>query len=178
MKTFVLIITIFTATTAFAQNGLVKTYDEACNCNVVTNHYDGGQVSSVHHESLDGKYNGRETVYYQDGSIQYERTWKNGKLDGEGTHYHSNGNLHYKESYANGHKTGTWSFYDDQGTVMQAITYNGNNGSDGNYDYYHNGVKYLTQTVENGHMVKETVVDQQTYDVVKQEAEENSRLGK
>lgn len=178
MKTFLLIVAIFTSSVAFTQTGLVTQFDEACNCNVVTNHYDEGQVSSVHHESVDGKYHGKETVYFPDGKVQYERTWVMGKLDGEGLHYHRNGNLHYKESYDNGRKTGAWTFYDENGTIVQGITYSGTNQADGTYDYYHAGVKYLSQTVENGHMTKETIVNQAVYDVAKEEAELNRKAGK
>lgn len=178
MKTSVLIATLLLTTSVFAQTGLVTEFNEACNCNIVTNHYDEGQVSSVHHETPGGKKHGKETVFYNNGQMQYERTWKNGKLDGEGKHYHQNGNLHYTEAYKDGQKSGSWSFYEEDGTILQTIIYNGANATDGTYEFYHAGIKYLSQDVENGRMTNQNVINQKIYDQLKAEAEALRQAGK
>jgi hypothetical protein len=177
MKNIFALIASVVALQSFAQNGLETTFDQSCNCNVVTNHFDEGTVSSIHHETLDGRKNGLEEVFYANGQLQYKRNWINNQLDGEGVHYHNDGTLYYKEFYANGVKSGTWSFYEHDGTIMQSITYTGNN-ADGVYDYFSAGVKYFTQVVTNGQVSQEIVVNQTIYDALIEEAEAARAAGK
>lgn len=177
MKTIIFACLLMLASSAFSQNGLEHTYDESCDCTVVTNHYDGGQVSSVHHENNAGKRDGLETVYYENGQVQYERTWANGVLNGQGTHYHRSGNVNYQEQYTNGKKSGTWTFYDDEGTVIQSITYTGNN-MDGTYDYYDAGVLYYRQVIQGGQLADEEILQQEVYDAVQEAAEAARKAGK
>lgn len=160
-----------------AQNGLTKEFDETCNCYVVTNHYDNGNISAQHQELESGKKNGTEIVYYFDGKTQYQRNWKNGKLNGIGTHYHANGKVYYKSSYTNGKKSGTWTFKEDDGQTIQIISYTGSK-DDGTYAYYHGGVNYFTQIVTGGKMVSETVLNQGIYDQLIAEAEAAKSAGK
>jgi len=115
------------------------------------------------HQNAKGQMDGKEIVYFQDGKVQYERTWKNGKLDGTGKHYFRNGNLYYTEVYENGTKAGEWKFYDDQGDMVQTIAYSGLN-SDGLYKYFHGGVFYLEQTIVQGSMSNQIVHNQEIYD--------------
>ena len=174
-------ILITVATSAgFAQKGVTTEFDKSCNCNVVTNHFDNGKVSNVYHETLDGKKNGEEIVYYESGQIQYQRTWKMNKLDGTGTHFHQDGSKHYEEHYNNGKKTGAWKFYDFDGTLMQMITYTegAENEADGTYDYFQAGVKYYTQIVKDGKLADEIVVNQEIYNQLKAEAEAERAAGK
>lgn len=177
MKSTLLLLIMLSSLTGFGQTGLVKAFDNACNCTVVTNHYDQGQVSSKHFENDKGKKHGVETVYFEDGSIQYSRNWVNGKLDGEGKHYHRNGNVYYEEIHSNGVKSGVWKFRDEDGDLTQSITYSGT-GNDGVYDYYHAGTKYLTQTVQKGKMVSESVLNTEIYEQLKAEAEAAKEVGK
>lgn len=180
MKHFACLVLTILSFSAFAQKGITTEFDKSCNCNVVTNHYDNGAISSVHHETLDGKKNGDEIVYFENGQIQYKRNWKMDKLDGTGDHFHHDGTKHYEEHYNNGKKTGAWKFYDHDGTIMQMITYTegAENDADGTYDYYQAGVKYYTQVVKNGKLASETVVNQEIYDQLKAEAEAERAAGK
>ena len=177
MKTFLFLPILLLAASSFAQTGLTKEFDETCNCYVVTNHYDNGIVSAVHHEAESGKKNGIETVYFFDGTKQMERKWKHGVLDGVGTHYHRNGNVYYKSHYSSGLKTGDWTFKDEDGNLIQIISYVGSN-DDGTYAYYHGGVKYLVQNVVKGKMTSENILDQGIYDQLVAEAEAAKQAGK
>lgn len=177
MKTILSVCFMILATAAFSQNGLVKEYDASCNCTHYTNHFDNGVISATYSEDDNGKRDGDEKSYYPSGQLQYERLWVNGKMNGDANHYHRNGNLHYTESYNMGAKAGKWSFFDTDGSLVQSITYNGNN-SDGVYDYYNAGVHYFSQTMENGKVTEEHVIDQQIYDTLKAEAEAAREAGK
>ncbi|GAB4384260.1 MAG: hypothetical protein Kow0075_16320 [Salibacteraceae bacterium] len=166
-KIFALLITSFAINYLGAQQP-VSRYDESCNCNIITNTDEKGNLTSVHHENLKGKRHGSETVYHSNGTVAYERTWHNGKLHGKGTHYHANGNIYYHEHYDHGAKTGTWDFYTDDGTPVQSITYTGQ-GNDGEYVFYHNGVAYLKQIIQNGKLKEETVLNPDVLEAVKAE---------
>ncbi len=177
MKTILTLLLFISSVSVYSQTGLVKSFDSQCNCTIVTNHYDNGQVSAQYHENDKGKKHGLESVFFDNGSLQYTRNWTNGKLNGEGKHYHRNGNVYYNEVYANGDKSGTWTFKDEEGDLTQTIQYT-SNGNDGIYDYYHAGIKYFTQALQNGKMVAETVLNAEIHDQLKAEAEAAQQAGK
>lgn len=154
--------------------GLVEKFDEGCNCYIITNHFDNGQVSSIHHENVARKRDGIATTFGEDGKVQREERWLNGKLNGTTTHYHNNGAIYLEAYYENGKKTGTWKFLDLDGTPSQEITYNGN-GSDGIYGLYYGGVKYVEQTIEHGKLVDTKILHQELYDAVREEASQTSK---
>lgn len=173
MKPIVLIALLFSASVSFSQ-GLTETFDENCNCYTITNHFDNGQVSSEHHENVDRKRIGSEKVYSADGHLNYERSWKAGKLHGDGTFYHPDGSIYATEHYNEGEKVGKWIFQDRDGTPIQIIEYVGN-GNDGTYDYYHTGVKYFTQALENGQLVSTEIINQEIYDIIQEEGSATSK---
>ncbi|GAB5539337.1 MAG: hypothetical protein Salg2KO_14400 [Salibacteraceae bacterium] len=168
MKNIIIITFLLSSIAGSAQ--ITKAFDFQCNCTIVTNRFDNGKKSSEYHENEKGQKHGLETVFYAEGGKQYERNWSNGKLDGTGTHYHRNGAVYYKENYNMGVKTGLWSFMDDQGNLMSTIEY-GESPGDEIHKYYHAGINYLTQTLEAGKLVGETVHNQEIYDQLKSEAE-------
>lgn len=155
--------------------GLQKNFVASCDCYEIKNHFDNGQVSTVFFENEKGQKNGQETVFYQNGNIQYQRTWKNNKLDGTGNHYFRDGNLYFTEVYENGKKTGAWKYYDDQGDLKQEIAYSGLN-SDGVYKYYHAGTLYLEQTITQGQIANQVIHNQIIYDNLLQEYEQNRNV--
>lgn len=167
---YLILITICLSGLSLNAQGFTKEYDANCDCEVVKNHFDNGQLSAEYKQTMDGKRIGVEKQYYQDGQLQYERNWVNGILDGENKNYHRNGKLYYNEQYSNGNKAGTWSFYDDEGDKVYDIAYTGN-GNDATYSYFSAGVLYLKQVVAGGAMVNEQVLNQEIYDAKIEEAE-------
>lgn len=167
MKAIVFIALLTASSSLFAQ-GLTETFDEGCECYTITNHFDNGQVSSVHHENVNRKRTGSEKVYSAGGHLNYKRNWESGKLHGTGTFYHSDGSIYVLESYDHGNKIGDWTFQDPQGTPIQVINYTGR-GNDGTYSYYYTGQKYFVQKLVNGELVSSEVINQELYDIVQEE---------
>jgi antitoxin component YwqK of YwqJK toxin-antitoxin module len=154
--------------------GLVEQYDATCSCWEVKNHYDNGQVSSVHHENEARKKHGTAVVYNPEGAKLREEQWVNGRLDGSTFHYHPSGELYLEAHYENGKKKGTWTFLDIDGTPSQEITYTGN-GADGVYGMYSAGVKYVEQTIEGGKVIDTKILHQELYDAVREEAAQTTK---
>ena len=149
--------------------GLQESFDASCNCWTVTNHFDNGQVSSEHTENAARKKNGTATTYNANGIIIRQENWNNGQLDGTSTSYHHDGSIYLEANYNNGTKIGTWTFKDLDGTPTQEIEYNGTSG-DATYSHYYGGVKYIEQTVVNGQMVTNNILNPELYDQVQAEA--------
>lgn len=177
MKYFVLLTISIFSLQSIAQ-GYSREYNESCDCYEVKNHYDNGQLSAHYFESEDGKRQGEEKSYYPDGQLQLTRNWVNGKIHGEGIHYHRNGEVYYVENYENGNRIGKWTFYDSEGDKVYTIDYLTGKAGDADYEYFSADVLYLKQTVRNGNLVEETVVNQEIYDAKKEEAEAAASLKK
>jgi antitoxin component YwqK of YwqJK toxin-antitoxin module len=47
----------------------------------------------------------------------------NGKVDGKYTVWYPNGNVHYVGYYKNGQKTGKWIFYNESGKLTKENNY-------------------------------------------------------
>lgn len=149
--------------------GLQESFSAACDCWTITNHYDNGQVSSLHTENALRKKHGQSTTYNTDGTIIQQENWEGGKLHGTSTSYHQDGSIYLEAFYDNGNKIGTWIFRDLDGTPIQEIAYSGNAG-DATHAHYHSGVKYIEQTIVNGAMVSSVILNQEVYDQVQEEA--------
>ncbi len=167
MKSIVFVVLVSLSSTLLAQ-GLTETFDEECSCFVITNHYENGQISSVHHENVNRNRVGAEKVYSAGGNLNYERNWEKGKLHGSGTFYHPDGIVYINEQYVEGQKVGKWNFQDPQGTPIQTIEYTGH-GNDGTYSHFYTGQLYFVQKLENGALVNSEVVNQELYDIVQEE---------
>lgn len=154
--------------------GLEESFDASCACWTVTNHFDNGQISSVHHENEQRIKDGEAITYSPEGKKLRVEQWSNGKLDGTTVHYHPTGEIYLEAHYEKGRKKGTWTFLDVDGTPSQEITYTGN-GADGVYGLYSAGVKYVEQTVEGGKVVDTRVIHQELYDAVREEASQTSK---
>ena len=176
MKTLLTLVLASITSLSFSQ-GLVEEYDQSCNCTHFTNHYDNGDVSAEYSTNAAGQKHGIEKIFYTNGNLQYNRIWSKGKLDGLGKHYFRNGQLYYTEQHENGVKIGDCTFHDEEGDITQIIKYSGN-GNDGTYEYYHSGINYFTQVVDNETLASETVLNQQIYDQLKSEAEAAQAAGK
>jgi antitoxin component YwqK of YwqJK toxin-antitoxin module len=149
--------------------GLVEEFDAACTCWTITNHYDNGQISMVHHENEARQKHGELVHYNAEGQVLRKEYWANGKLNGTAVHYHPDGSIYLEATYKEGKKMGVWVFRDPDGTPSQEINYTGK-GSDGTYTYYYAGVKYLEQLIDNGKLVSTEILNQEIYDIVQEEA--------
>lgn len=105
--------------------------------------YANGQAKSIHY--LDAKTSDilKQALYYENGSLQTEGSFKDGKRHGEWKAYYENGNTWSLNSYENGvlqgnYKTwyetgeprieghyksgkpsGIWKYYNDEGQVVR-----------------------------------------------------------
>ncbi|MEQ9186604.1 MAG: hypothetical protein RLP15_02650 [Cryomorphaceae bacterium] len=168
MRTLLGLLLICLVSTVQAQ-GLTEEFKSSCECWVVKNHYDNGEVSAVYHENKKRERHGILKQYASDGHLLKEEVWKNGKLDGIATTYHPDGSVYLKATYDNGKKVGKWTFMDPDGTPSQEIDYTGN-GADGTYAHYYAGVRYAEQVIEKGKLMETRVLNQEIYDIVQEEA--------
>lgn len=98
----------------------------------------------------DGKADGIEKIYYEDGSLQAKIPYKNGKKDGTKEEYYEDGTLQARISYKNDKPYGTEEKYHKNGNLKERIPYeNGKiNGILKNYD--ENGKLWLETQYKDG----------------------------
>ncbi len=168
--TFMLAISSLT----LAAQGIQEEFSQDCSCWTITNHYDNGQVSMIHHENEARKKNGELKHFSTEGKLIRLEEWKDGSQHGITKHFHPDGSLYLEANYEMGKKIGTWTFLEPDGTPTQEITYTGK-GSDGTYAYYYAGVRYAEQTIEEGELVDTKVLDQKIYDIVQEESGAQSK---
>jgi hypothetical protein len=89
----------------------------------------------------DGKLNGPNEGYYENGQLSGTSTYKNGKRVGVHEQYWENGQLAGKGTYIDGKLEGTWEAYDKKGRVKYARPYKDGkpNGPTEYFDYEENG---------------------------------------
>ena len=84
-------------------------------------------------------YTGTIIDYYDDGSIEGERTFKNGLLDGPFKHYNENGIVDMKGTYNNyGKMEGCFKYYGKNGEIISEETYK-NGVKNGVFKFYKDG---------------------------------------
>jgi hypothetical protein len=76
----------------------------------------------------DGKQDGPQVTYHDNGQLWGKGTFKNGKGDGLWVRYYDNGQLHYKGTYKDGKRYGFWVYYNKDGTVWRKGTGTYKNG--------------------------------------------------
>jgi antitoxin component YwqK of YwqJK toxin-antitoxin module len=59
--------------------------------------------------------NGHAKFYYRNGKVSEEGLWKSGKWHGEYVVYHENGNKKYEWNYTNGKRTGEQKYFHENG---------------------------------------------------------------
>ncbi len=168
MRTLLALLFICSLSNLQAQ-GLTEEYQASCECWVVTNHYDDGQVSAVYRENTNRQKHGSLKQFSSNGQLLKEELWNNGKLDGISTSYHPDGSVYLEASFENGKKVGKWTFMDPDGSPSQEIVYSGK-GADGTYAHYYAGVRYIEQVIEGGKLIDSHILNQEIYDIVQEEA--------
>lgn len=168
MRTLFISLILFTAAFGIQAQGLTETFEQNCQCWVVKNHYDDGQMSSIHQENEARQKHGILKQFNTEGMLIKEENWSEGKLDSVATSYHPDGSVYLKATYQKGKKIGKWTFMDPDGTPSQEIIYTGK-GADGIYAHYHAGVRYAEQIIEGGKLVDTKILNQEIYEVVQEE---------
>ena len=62
--------------------------------------------------------NGQLYMYYEDGTIQLNETYRNGRLNGKSMYYYEDGTLQVTGEYINNQRTGTWQEFSDRGRLI------------------------------------------------------------
>jgi antitoxin component YwqK of YwqJK toxin-antitoxin module len=65
------------------------------------------------------KYEGKWTLWYDNGQKQWEENYKNGKLEGKRTTWYDNGQKESEGYHKNGKQKGKWTFWDKDGVKTQ-----------------------------------------------------------
>lgn len=71
-----------------------------------------------------GKKDGITKLFFEDGSINEIRSYKNNLMDGTWITYNEKGLKIAEADYTKGKKDGTWKIWDDNGTLRVEMTYN------------------------------------------------------
>jgi TonB family protein len=101
---------LFSLNTAFAQEGLVKSY------------YDSGKLKSEINFSNNVR-EGDAKFYYENGNIKEERNYNNGKVEGLVKKYNKDGKLEEVFNIENGRRQGPTSLYDSAGVYLSDVTF-------------------------------------------------------
>lgn len=64
-------------------------------------------------------------IWFENGNLELDASYKNGKLDGVYTRYHENGKIAYKREYADGKPTSKWSLDCDEFGKCQKVFFDG-----------------------------------------------------
>lgn len=99
-----------TLTSAYAQQGLIKTY------------YDNGKVKSEINYSNNVR-EGAAKFYYPDGNLKEELSYVNGAVDGVVKEYYENGKLKELYTIQNGRREGAASEYSQDGDYLKDNNY-------------------------------------------------------
>ena len=72
--------------------------------------YENGQIQQEHNY-IEGKLNGKSTVWFENGHIEVEKNYKDGQLNGKSTWWLDNGQKFFEGNYRDGKKDGKWVFW-------------------------------------------------------------------
>ncbi len=114
--------------------------------------YDSGQVKGLG-QAKDGKPDGLQTHWYENGLKESEVTYKDGKMDGLFRRWHENGQKQSEGTYKDGKKDGLWTSGQDNGQKLSEGTYK-DGKRDGLFTYWRdNGRKYAEVTYKDGNLI-------------------------
>ena len=75
---------------------------------ISVSHHDNGQLEVKGYK--DGKGNGLQEMYYENGQLESKSNWKDGIANGLQEVYYENGQLSFKSNYKDGKQTDTQTF--------------------------------------------------------------------
>ncbi|SVB28109.1 uncharacterized protein METZ01_LOCUS180963, partial [marine metagenome] len=88
---------------------------------VFTNHLGGKKESEGTYK--DGKKDGKQTGWYENGQKMYEGTYKDGKIDGLNTGWYENGQKKREGTLKDGKEDGNWSYWYENGEKKEEGTW-------------------------------------------------------
>ncbi len=100
----------------------------------------------------EGKLEGIQKFWYDNGQLYYENNYKNGKLNGIQKFWYDNGQLYYEENYKNGKKEGIQKGWYDNGQLLYENNYKEGKAEGKQKRWYNNGILTFEQNYENGNM--------------------------
>lgn len=89
---------------SYYENGRIKDSTVYKNNNAISTSYtwfEDGSISVKREMDVEGKGNGKETSYWQNGKLDFEGIWSNGKRNGLWIYHHFNGNKSAEIVYEN-----------------------------------------------------------------------------
>jgi len=116
------------------------------------NNFKSGQIKRVWHIK-NGRMDGDEIVYRQNGLIHKEKKYKNGRLSGIQKDYWINGNRAMFAHYVNGTKHGEFTIYSPDGQLVKTNHYKKGRLVEGTYE--NEGVKEMLDKIREKRNNKE-----------------------
>jgi antitoxin component YwqK of YwqJK toxin-antitoxin module len=103
---------------------------------------------------LEGKINGKATVFFQDGSVSEVKNYRHGILDGLWEQYFNDGKLKLKASYLAGEKQGAYKTFYITGQLNLSGQYQ-NGHQDGTWTYLNEDGSLIKKEIyRNGRLLK------------------------
>ena len=144
-----------------ANGNFGMTMPSGCNQNLITKakknytlriYYDNGKLSEEH-TYKEGKEDGSQKYYQREGYLSKELLKENGELVLYKT-YHSNGKLYSEMPYKDGKKNGKSVIYYPNGKITEEGTYK-NNRKEGVWKYYNQAGRLTSEeTYDHDNVVK------------------------
>jgi len=88
--------------------------------------YDNGNIKLEMHLK-DGEQDSTTTIYFEDGTINEVRSYKNGLMHGKWETYNSKGQKIAEAWYRNDKKDGIWRIWDEKGILRYEMFYSNGN---------------------------------------------------
>jgi len=115
-------------------------------------YYPAGNIKSKGNFNTGGQREGEWTVYFESGKLKATEYYKNGKLDGLEKYYFENGNPSSTENDANGQADGLATTYYYAGNIRSVANYKAGKKDGQSKTYYSNGNPESTDNYVNGQL--------------------------
>jgi antitoxin component YwqK of YwqJK toxin-antitoxin module len=126
--------------------------------------YDNGQLN-IEENDKNGELEGKQYSWYEDSKLKYEYNYVNGELEGKQYNWYNNGKLEYEENYKNGELEGKqYGWYNNDQ----------NNFKNGKIEEFKNTKLYYEYNYKNG---QKEGKQYRWYDTGQLNAEENYKNG-
>jgi len=106
-----------------------------------TVYYEEG-ANAVFHKKSGKPYTGQCKTCWGNDNIEMNITFANGKTEGKDTVYYENGQINLVRSHFQGKEDGEWMLYTDQGKLKWSKNYNGGQEHGFHTHYFPNGTVY------------------------------------
>lgn len=127
---------------AFERSGIVKIYNED----------EEDNIGWKYQLWINGKQEGKEIEYYQNGFVHRICYYSNGKLNGDFTSFHENGEVEEVSTYVNGKKQGCSMYWNDQGVFTEYEEYKDDSLHGCHLSWYDNGQLSTFEEFKDGEL--------------------------